>query len=103
MRKERRNACQVALVKFVVKRPKEVEEDQLAAALWYDAQQPGLGDDFLDETEAVITALSDNAIVIFDPICRCPLCAPAAIKRYGVQLCRAWTGSNSPRHSTWIP
>jgi plasmid stabilization system protein ParE len=49
-------------MKFAIRRPKLVEEDQLAAALWYDEQQLGLGDDFLDESETVITALSDNAL-----------------------------------------
>jgi len=46
---------------FVVKRPRPVEEDQLAAAVWYDQQQPGLGDDFLDESESVIASLSATA------------------------------------------
>ena len=50
-------------MKFVIKRPRLVEEDQLAAALWYDEQQPGLGDDFLDESEAVIAALADNPLL----------------------------------------
>jgi hypothetical protein len=35
-------------MKFVIKKHRLVEDDQLAAALWYDKQQPGLGDDFLD-------------------------------------------------------
>jgi len=48
---------------FVVKRPRPVEEDQLAAALWYDQQQPGLGDDFLDESESVIASLSATALL----------------------------------------
>ena len=50
-------------MKFAVKRPALVEADQLAAALWYDKQQPGLGDAFLDESEAVIASLSDNALL----------------------------------------
>jgi hypothetical protein len=37
-------------MKFAVKRLRPVEADQLAAALWYDEQLPGLGDDFLDES-----------------------------------------------------
>ena len=50
-------------MKFAVKKPKEVEADQLAAACWYDAQQPGLGDDFLDEIEVAIASLADNALL----------------------------------------
>jgi plasmid stabilization system protein ParE len=50
-------------MKFVVKRPRPVEDDQLAAALWYDKQQPGLGDDFLDESESVIASLSATALL----------------------------------------
>jgi hypothetical protein len=48
---------------FVVKRPRPVEEDQLAAALWYDEQQVGLGDAFLDESESVIASLSATALL----------------------------------------
>jgi plasmid stabilization system protein ParE len=50
-------------MKFVIRRPRPVEADQLAAALWYDEQQPGLGDDFLDESETIINALVDNALL----------------------------------------
>lgn len=48
---------------FVVKKPRLVEEDLLAAALWYDEQQPGLGDEFLDECDAVIASLSVGALL----------------------------------------
>jgi hypothetical protein len=48
---------------FVVRKPRPVEEDQLAAALWYDKQQPGLGDDFLDESESVIASLPATALL----------------------------------------
>jgi hypothetical protein len=48
---------------FVVKKPRLVEADQLAAAVWYDEQQSGLGDDFLDESDAVIAALSAKALL----------------------------------------
>ena len=48
---------------FVVKKPRLVEDDQLAAAAWYDDQQPGLGDDFLDESDAVIFALAARAML----------------------------------------
>lgn len=48
---------------FAVKRPRQVEEDQLGAALWYDEQQSGLGDDFLNECEAVIASLATNALL----------------------------------------
>lgn len=48
---------------FVIKRPRLVEDDQLAAALWYDEQQPGLGDAFLDESDAIISTLADKALL----------------------------------------
>jgi hypothetical protein len=48
---------------FVVKQSRLVEEDQLEAANWYDRRQPGLGDDFLDETEAVVSQLSESALL----------------------------------------
>jgi hypothetical protein len=48
-------------MKFVVKKPRYVDDDQLAAALYYDEKERGLGDDFLNESDAVISALSQNA------------------------------------------
>jgi toxin ParE1/3/4 len=48
---------------FTIKRPRLVEEDQFDAAEWYHRQQPGLDDDFLDESEAVIASLSTNALL----------------------------------------
>ena len=47
---------------FVVKKPRVVEEDQLLAAVWYDEQQLELGDQFLNEVEAVISSLPQNAL-----------------------------------------
>ena len=58
---------------FVVRKHRLVEADQLFAAVWYDEQQPGLGDDFLDESERVISSLTKNALlysVRFDDV-RC--------------------------------
>ena len=48
---------------FGIRKPKVVEEDQLLAAAWYDEQQPGLGDEFLDEVESVISSSSENALL----------------------------------------
>jgi hypothetical protein len=48
---------------FVVRKPRVVEEDQLLAALWYDDQQLSLGDEFLNETEFVISSLSEKALL----------------------------------------
>lgn len=36
--------------------------DIVAAAEWYDDQQPGLGDDFVEEVNAVISALPQNPL-----------------------------------------
>ena len=60
--KARRNECAPACMSFVVKKPRLVEEDQLLAAVWYDEQQSELGDQFLDEVEAVISSLPQNAL-----------------------------------------
>lgn len=38
----------------------EVEWDVAEAAAWYDAQQPGLGADFVEEIICVWDALADN-------------------------------------------
>lgn len=48
---------------FVVRKPRVVEEDQLLAAAWYDAQQPGLGDAFLDEVELVVASLRADPLL----------------------------------------
>ena len=48
---------------FVIKRPRPVEEDALVAAIWYDQQQSGLGDEFLDEVEAAVASLATNALL----------------------------------------
>jgi hypothetical protein len=71
-------------MKFVIKRPKEVEADQLAAARWYDEQQPGLGDDFLDESEAIICSLSDNALLYAVRFADVRCVWLPRFKRYGV-------------------
>ena len=47
---------------FVVKKRSLAEEDAAQAALWYEAQSPGLGGDFLDEVEAAISSLERNAL-----------------------------------------
>ena len=71
-------------MKFVVRRPRPVEEDQLAAALWYDEQQPGLGDEFLDEVEAVINALVDHALLYSIRFADVRCARLRRFKRYGV-------------------
>jgi plasmid stabilization system protein ParE len=48
---------------FAVRTPRVVEEDQLLAAVWYDEQQPGLGDEFLNEVESVVASLAKNALL----------------------------------------
>ena len=71
-------------MKFAIKRPKEVEIDQLMAACWYDAHQPGLGDNFLDETEAVIASLADNALLYSVRFTDVRCARLKRFKRYGV-------------------
>ena len=71
-------------MKFVIRKPRPVEADQLAAARWYDEQQPGLGDDFLNETEAVINALADHALLYSVRFADVRCVRLRRFKRYGV-------------------
>jgi hypothetical protein len=71
-------------MKFAVKRLRPVEADQLAAALWYDEQLPGLGDDFLDESEAVIASLSDDALLYSVRFADVRCARLRRFKKYGV-------------------
>jgi toxin ParE1/3/4 len=48
---------------FVVKKLPVAEQDILEAALWYDQREQGLGDDFLDETDAAVQRLSRDALI----------------------------------------
>lgn len=41
----------------------EVETDLAAAALWYEMQQPGLGERFLDEVAKVLARLEQNPLL----------------------------------------
>ena len=48
---------------FVVKKLRPAEEDALEAAVWYDEREQGLGDDFLDEVDTAVSALSRDALI----------------------------------------
>jgi len=48
---------------FVVRKRSLAEADAADAALWHEAQAPGLGGDFLDEVEAAITSLEQDALL----------------------------------------
>ena len=41
----------------------EVEQDVAAAAAWYEARQPGLGAEFVEEVIRVWDALADNPLL----------------------------------------
>jgi plasmid stabilization system protein ParE len=47
---------------FVVRKLRTAEEDTLEAAIWYEERQVGLGEDFLDEVNRAVRALSDDAL-----------------------------------------
>jgi plasmid stabilization system protein ParE len=49
-------------VPAVVKKLPPAEADILAAAEWYDDQQPGLGEDLVREVNSVIRSLADSAL-----------------------------------------
>ena len=50
-------------MKFAVKKLRPAEEDALEAALWYDEREPGLGDDFLNEVDAAVRRLEQDALI----------------------------------------
>lgn len=50
-------------MKFAVRKLRPAEADALKAAVWYDKQQPGLGDDFFDDLDAAIAALAKNPLL----------------------------------------
>ena len=47
---------------FVVRKLPLAEQDALDAAIWYEERQPGLGEEFLDEVERAVRALSESAL-----------------------------------------
>jgi hypothetical protein len=71
-------------MKFVARRLRPVEEDQLAAARWYDDQQPGLGDGFLDESDSFIAALAAKALHYSIRFADVRCARLRRFKRYGV-------------------
>ena len=69
---------------FVVKKLRLAEDDAVAAAVWYDEREPGLGDDFLGEVDAAARTLADNALshrVRFADVRRAPV---RRFKSYGI-------------------
>ena len=48
---------------FDVHKTSLAESDAAEAAIWYEAQRPGTGGDFLAEAEAAITTLERNAML----------------------------------------
>ena len=41
----------------------EAETDIEEAAIWYEKQRPGLGDEFLDEVRSLCNAISENPAI----------------------------------------
>jgi hypothetical protein len=50
-------------VNWVVEFRPEVEQDMAEAAAWYDAQQPGLGGEFVEEVIRVWRSLGQNPLL----------------------------------------
>lgn len=48
---------------FAVRKLPLVEQDALEAAIWYDERQPGLGDEFLNEVDRAVEALSESPLL----------------------------------------
>lgn len=46
---------------FVVNKHRLVEEDSLEAAIWYEKQRDGLGEDFLSKVDRAAVALEQRA------------------------------------------
>ena len=69
---------------FVVKKLPFAEEDALEAAIWYEERQLGLGDEFLNEVNQAVRALSESALlhrIRFADVRRAPI---RRFKFYGV-------------------
>jgi toxin ParE1/3/4 len=95
-------------MKFAIKRLQVAEEDALEAALWYDAHEAGLGDDFLDEVDAVVQRLGENALIHrarFSDVRRAPV---PRFKYYGVYYIirrkEVWVLAifHGRRHPRWL-
>ena len=50
-------------MKFALKKLPTAEAEEIEAACWYDEQQTGLGDRFLDAVDSAIQSLSRNAFL----------------------------------------
>jgi plasmid stabilization system protein ParE len=93
---------------FVVRKPRPVDDDQLAAALWYDEQQPGLGDAFLDESESVIASLSATALLHAPRFADVRWARLRRFHQYGVfyvirgQEVRLLAIQHGARHPAWL-
>jgi plasmid stabilization system protein ParE len=44
----------------------EAEQDLVEAATWYEGNQPGLGQQFLDEVQVTLTAIGDQPLAYTD-------------------------------------
>ena len=91
---------------FVVKRPRVVEEDHLLAAAWYDEQQPGLGDTFLDGVESTVVSVQANPFLYSNRFADVRCVRLKRFKKYGVfyvirgeeiRLLAIWHGGGNPR------
>ena len=61
---------------FVVRRLPLAEQDALEAAIWYEEQRVGLGEEFLDELDRAARALADSALhhrIRFSDVRRTPI------------------------------
>ena len=69
---------------FVVRKVPFAEQDALEAAIWYEEHQLGLGDEFLNEVDHAVQALSESALlhrIRFADVRRAPI---HRFKFYGV-------------------
>jgi hypothetical protein len=61
---------------FVVRKLPLAEQDALEAAIWYEAREPGLGDEFLTEVDRAVRTLSESALfyrIRFADVRRAPI------------------------------
>ena len=69
---------------FIVRKLPLAEQDALDAAIWYEERRPGLGEEFLNEVDRAVRALSDSALlhrIRFADVRRAPI---HRFKFYGV-------------------
>lgn len=93
---------------FVIRKLRVAEDDAVNSAAWYDERERGLGDDFLDEVDAAVQTLAEEALfyrVRFADVRRAPV---RRFKFYGIYYLvreqEVWVIAvqHGRRHPRWL-